>query len=196
MNLPLGIPDGARCVSCRGRPHAFRGVFALGEYRRGEALREWILSLKHGGRRDLARPLARALGASIRGSRVGAEFLATKPVFVPVPLHRSRRVERGYDQSDLLSCELAEALGARSLVGLRRLRATPPQGDPGVPSRRANVEGAFGLAPPARSVIPGRSVALVDDVVTSAATAHSCAQVLRRAGAGPVVVVALARAAR
>lgn len=194
--LPLGIPNGAPCVECRGRSPSIRGVVALGEYRRGEPLREWILALKHGGRRDLAPFLARALVPVIAASPTGRGLLAQRPLFLSVPLHPTRRLERGFDQARLLGRELADRLGQEFFAGLRRHRVTLPQGHVGVPSRRANVEGAFALATRARRVIEGRTLALVDDVVTSGATVQACASTLRRGGARAVIVVALARASR
>ncbi len=114
---------------------------------------------------------------------------------VPVPLHRWRRLERGYDQAALLAKALADELGLAQVRALARTRATAPQGAPGAVSRAANVRGVFALqsARTARAV-RGAQIVLVDDVLTSGATATACARVLRRAGARRVVVACLARA--
>jgi predicted amidophosphoribosyltransferase len=100
----------------------------------------------------------------------------------------------GYDQAALLTGELAMHCGARAVPALIRTRATPVQGAPGSPSRRANVAGAFEVEASAVLALAGRSVWLVDDVVTSGATLDECARALRRAGVRRVHGLALARA--
>jgi ComF family protein len=160
----------------------------LGDYRRDAGLRDWVLALKHGGRADLARPLGALLAARL--AEVGAVAGA---VLVPVPLHPARRLARGHDQAALLARGAQEAGGPGVVRALRRPRATATQGAGGARSRAANVSGAFAARGAARSVA-GRVVWLVDDVVTSGATAAECARVLRRAGARRVGVLALARA--
>jgi ComF family protein len=189
--LPEGVPDGQRCAACRRRPPGYRRLVALGDYRSQPALRAWILALKHGGRADLARPLALALASQARrrGVAAGDELL------VPVPLHPRRRLERGYDQAARLAEELERATGLALLRGLRRVRDTPVQGAAGSSSRAANVRCAFAPTRVAGGRVRGRRVWLVDDVVTSGATVAECARVLRRLGAVRVGVLALARAA-
>jgi predicted amidophosphoribosyltransferase len=190
-----------RCAACRQRRPAFRRVVALGDY--GAALREWVLALKHGGRRDLAHPLGVALarrwcgedGASAGRGERGA-------LLVPVPLHPWRAFERGHDQARGLARALSLATGVPLHGVLRRTRATGPQGTPGAVSRAANVHGAFA---PIRSALPGgsarvrrrvegRDAWLVDDVLTSGATASECARALRALGARSVGVLVVARA--
>lgn len=194
--LPAVLADGSTCRACRLRPPRFQSSLVLGDYRGGEPLREWILALKHGHRRDLARVLGAALAERVRASSVseGGPPLGLGWI-VPVPLHPWRTLERGYDQAALLAAALADGTGVELQRALRRVRATLPQGEPGAVSRRANVEGAFRLRGRHRKGIQGRWIWLVDDVLTSGATASACAAVLRRAGAGEVRVVALGRAA-
>jgi ComF family protein len=187
--LPPGIPDGARCAACRRRAPGWSRLVALGDYRQEDGLREWILALKHGGRTDLARALGAALHAR------AAEELARGDILVPVPLHPLRRLERGYDQAALLARELARQAGLPALSLLVRRRDTPPQGTWGPRSRASNVSDAFGPSRAAQHRPPSGRVWLVDDVVTSGATAAACARELRRLGASEVGVLALARAA-
>ncbi|MCA8981190.1 MAG: ComF family protein [Planctomycetes bacterium] len=149
-----------------------------------------MLALKHGGRRDLADPLGRALGERLLARGVGAGT----PV-VPVPLAWLRRHERGHDQALGIARGVAESIGAPVVRALRRRRWTPPQGSAVAASRAANVAGAF----VARRVVrrlSGLEVLLVDDVVTSGATLAECARVLRRAGVRRVRPAFVARAAR
>jgi len=115
------------------------------------------------------------------------------PGFVPVPLHRARLVERGFNQSALVARALARRLGGSFLPrALERQRATAQQARLGREARRANVELAFRVRPGAA---PPRAV-LVDDVVTTGATALACLEALREAGSEVLAVVALARAER
>ena len=188
LALPEGIETGL-CACCRRRPRGYGRVLAFGPYRRGSALREWILAFKHGGRRELARPLGAVLARELSAAGEWRDAL-----LVPVPLHPLRRLERGYDQAALLSVELAEASGLDVAPVLRRRRWTPPQGAAGARSRAANVHEAFEVAERHKRVLARRVVLLVDDVVTSGATVAACAAALRAARPSEVSVVALARA--
>ncbi|MBL8857676.1 MAG: ComF family protein [Planctomycetes bacterium] len=197
LRLAALLPDGTPCVNCRSESPRFRRAACLLDYGRDPAARAWVLALKHGGRRDLAAPLGVLLGA-----RLELEPASELPrVLVPVPLHATRSLERGYDQARLLADAVAGATGLAVVCALARVRATPPQGSGLAPPRAANVRGAFA---PARQMFLGRErvlrkirgaeVWLVDDVLTSGATANECARVLKRLGAARVHVLALARA--
>lgn len=112
---------------------------------------------------------------------------------VPVPLHRRRRRQRGFDQAAWLAEDLAIRLGLEARPwALRRLRATLPQGDPRVTSRSGNVDGAFAVARP--RAVAGCRIILVDDVLTSGATARACGALLRQAGALEVALLTACRA--
>ncbi len=189
--LPAGIAHGP-CAACRRTPRGYRRLVAVGPYRDSSALREWILAFKHGGRRELATPLAALLAAAW----VRAGGVPPGAVLVSVPLHPLRRLERGYDQARLLCDELADALDLAHVPALRRRRWTAPQGAAGASSRRANVQGAFALARRQAPRLAGRALWLVDDVVTSGATVRACAEELRRARAAEVSVLCLARVER
>jgi ComF family protein len=122
------------------------------------------------------------------------------PIIVPVPLHSSRRRERGYNQSELLALGLARKLKSIAAAatprvlrdGLCRKRATPPQTGLTVAARRENVRGAFEVA--RAEQIHGRRIIVVDDVMTTGATVSACARALKRAGAAHVTAITLARA--
>ena len=186
--LPAGFPDGASCAACLRDPPPFARLVSLGDYREEAALRQWVLALKHGGRVDLAEPLGAALAArllDVAGPQEGTWL-------VPVPLHPLRRLERGYDQAAKLARAAGRRLGMPAREVLLRRRPTAVQGAPGSPSRRSNVRGAFALDADALGPLSGRGVWLVDDVVTSGATAQEGARVLKRAGAARVAVLCLA----
>jgi ComF family protein len=159
-------------------PYAFAGT--------GGAL---VRAFKLDGDPGAGRWLARAMAWSWRQR---AEPGWRRARLVPVPLHRRRRRERGFDQAAWLAKNIAQRLGqvAESDV-LVRQRAGLPQGDPRVLSRERNVEGVFRVARPARIV--GRRVILVDDVLTSGATARACARLLRDAGATDVAMLTACR---
>jgi ComF family protein len=177
-----GLPGpAALCAACQADPPAFDAVRAGGLF--GGPLADAIHALKYGDRPALARPLGAWL-ARVAPPPQGAAVLA-------VPLARRRRIERGYDQAQLLADALARAAGAERLRGaLRRVRETPPQVGRTRAERARNVEGAFAATFP----LAGRDVALVDDVVTTGATADAAARAAKEAGARSVVVLALARA--
>jgi ComF family protein len=180
-----GLPGAdALCGACLASPPAFSRCEAGGLL--GGPLAEAIHALKYRDRPALARPLGRWLA-----SRVAVPDGA---LVVPIPLARRRRIARGYDQAALVARWLARAAGrpgALAPAALARVRETPPQVGRKRAQREANVAGAF-RAHPRR--VRGRDVVLVDDVVTTGATAGAAASALRAAGARTVAVVALARA--
>jgi len=175
-------PD-ALCGACRAAPPAFDAVRAGGLM--GGPLADAVHAFKYRGRAALARPLGAWLAARAT--------LDPGAVVVSIPLARGRRLERGYDQAALLADGLARAAAARPRrlrAALRRVRETPPQVGRTREERARNVAGAFEATP----AVSGRDVVLVDDVLTTGATADAAAAALRRAGARSIVVVALARA--
>lgn len=153
--------------------------------------RKLALMLKHGDRLDLAP----ALGDWV--ARAASPLIRPDMVVVPVPVHLRRLARRKYNQAALLSHAVARAHGLTHLPhALRRLRHTPTQDHGSVEDRFRNVAGAIAVAPRFASRLQGRAVLLVDDVMASGATLAEAAEALRRAGAGPVSVVVLARAVR
>jgi ComF family protein len=115
-------------------------------------------------------------------------------VVIPVPLHKQRLKERGFNQSLLLAREVARVFGLEvDYRSLKRIRPTRPQVDLKPDERKKNVKGAFDVKSPER--VRGRRVLLVDDVFTTGATVSECARVLKKAGA-EVYVLTLARVER
>jgi ComF family protein len=171
------------CPACAVDPPPFHWARAAAEY--AGPLREALHALKFRGTVALARPLAALLleqCAPARPARLDA--------VVPVPLAPARERERGFNQATLLAERVARAwrapLRARWLA---RRRATAPQSDLGAEERRANVRAAFVAAP----AVAGLHVVVVDDVLTTGATAAECARALRAAGAAEVGVLSVAR---
>lgn len=189
--LPFEYDPGAGvlCGGCaRQRPAYTRARAALSydEHSRG-----LILAFKHGDRTDAAPAYARWL------ARAGAELLDGAEAVLPVPLHWTRLFARRYNQAALLAQHLARQAGlAYEPDVLRRKRRTPSQGRLSASARRRNLRGAFAVRPGQRPRIARRRLLLIDDVMTSGATAQACALTLLRAGAAQVDVLTLARVIR
>ncbi|HYM74130.1 MAG TPA: ComF family protein [Stellaceae bacterium] len=182
---PLG--EGAICADCARRRPSWDRARAVMRYD-GHS-RQLVLMLKHGDQTHLAGALGRWM------HRAGSEVLAGADMLLPVPLHWTRLFSRRYNQAALLAHAIRTAGGPPVAADwLVRRRRTPSQGLLGPAARARNVRGAFAIRR-GRSVT-GKRVVLVDDVLTTGATAEECARVLRRAGAASVGVLVLARALR
>jgi len=185
--VPLAGASSAVCGRCRRGLSLFRSGFSLGPYEGG--LRAVIHELKFHGRRRVADRLAERMAAS----PAAAAVLTSGAVLVPVPLHPRRRRQRGFNQSELLARALARrcplvTVAADAVV---RRKETPPQTGLSAAARRSNVAGAFAVR--RRCRVDGRVVVVVDDVVTTGATARACAAALREAGAAEVRLLSAAR---
>src|SRR5688500_13365602 len=140
--------------------------------------REVVLRLKHADRAHLAVDMAGHL------RRAAGDWLDDDVLIVPVPLHRWRLWRRGYNQAAELAKALSSATGTPLLVdALLRVRATRSSQGLNPRQRRRNLAGAFRIAERARPLVAGRCIILVDDVLTTGATADACARMLMRAGA-------------
>lgn len=178
---------GGRCGRCRRGLTPHSTGLSLGPFE--GTLRLLVHELKYRGRRRLAEHLAERLLARPECARV----LTSEALLVPVPLHPRRLAARGYNQAELVARALAaQAHLEVAPAALVRRWETGSQTGLTAAQRRANVAGAFAVR--ARGRVAGRVVVLVDDVVTTGATAYACAAVLRAAGARDVRLVTLARA--
>ncbi|MBF0094707.1 MAG: ComF family protein [Alphaproteobacteria bacterium] len=187
LPFELDPGPGAVCGACAGSPPPYRRARAVMRY--DDASRDLILRFKHADRTDAAPAFGRWL------ARAGAGLLAETDVIAPVPLHRWRLFHRRYNQAGLLAVQLGKVSGVEASPALlSRRRHTPPQGGPESPGRESNVRGAFAVSRPAS--VHGRSVLLVDDVMTTGATLAECARELLRSGAREVNALVLARVMR
>lgn len=176
-------PDGAVCGTCLSDSPSFDATVAAWRY--GFPVDRLVLALKYGGRLALARAFGAALAARVADRQVD--------LLVPMPLAPPRLRERGFNQA----MEIARALarGTRFTVAphlVARVRDTPPQTDLPHDARAANVRGAFECT----RVVAGRTLAIVDDVMTTGASLEELAGTLKRAGAARVENWVVARAWR
>jgi ComF family protein len=174
---PLGLPDGP--------PDPLVQLEWCAPF--AGAVRHALHALKYAGERRLAVPLGDAVAAKWASAGGSGGLL------VPVPVHASRRRERGYDQAELIAAAAGRRLGLPMLPAVERTRATTAQYHLDRRHRASNVASAFAVRPEARRHVTGRQVVLVDDVVTTGATLAASATALLAAGAISVAAVTVAR---
>lgn len=170
------------CLACSVTLGAVTSARAVGAF--DGALADIVHALKYARRPSVAPPLARLMRTA------GHDLLATVDLIVPVPLHRRRERERGFNQAEVL----ARGLGPPVCRALVRSRPTAAQVGLSGDARRANLHGAFALTR-AAGTLRGRTVAVVDDVLTAGATVAACAEALAAAEPRAIVAITAARAA-
>ncbi|MDI9612482.1 MAG: ComF family protein [Acidobacteriota bacterium] len=174
------------CLDCLDRLPPYAGARSWGHY--AESLRGAIHALKFAGRQRMADGLAPLLAQAFLESWRREDFDA----IAAVPLHPKRKLERGFNQSELLAVRLGRILGLPLVRALERTRPTPPQVGLGDADRWANVRGAFRCTRP--RLVREKRILLVDDVMTTGATVGSATTALLAAGARRVSVLTAARA--
>lgn len=180
-----GAPDGeARCGECAGKAIAFKGAVAAGRY--AGQVRELIHRFKFHRRMHLARPFAARIVRQLRRTVWGGEI----DLLVPVPTPVLRIVERGYAAAEVLAMRLAGDLDRPWTRALRVARVVRSQTELSGAERLKNPAGAFSARP---RRIRDKGVLLVDDVLTTGATANECTRVLRDAGARQVYLAVMGR---
>ncbi len=184
--MPLPPIEAGNCPACavRRQPWPLDSATCVGSYE--GRLREAVLRIKRRGHLPLARGLGILLAESLRWGRVEADFV------VPVPLHWTKRCRSAADRCVILAESLAARLALPVAPVLRMTRRVGKQGTLSLEERFRNVRGAF--ATDATYDIKGRSALLVDDVLTTGATACAAARALRRAGVRQVHMATVARA--
>jgi len=181
--------EGALCDACLATDRPWQTGRAVLAY--SGVARKLVLALKHGDRLDLVRPFGGWM------ARAAAPMLRDDTVIVAVPLHPFRLLRRRYNQAALLSNAMARHLQRPSIPDLlTRSRRTVPQEGMTRAARFANQSGAIRPGTRAVGILAGRSVLLVDDVMTSGATFAAAAEASYAAGAERVDVLALARAVK
>ncbi|WP_090709598.1 MULTISPECIES: ComF family protein [unclassified Beijerinckia] len=168
-------------------PPVYGRARVVARYEDGPA-RQLVHRLKYGDRTELAGAMGRWM------ARSGADLLNDADLLVPVPLHRWRLFGRRFNQAAELARVVADISGiAVDPLLLRRIKPTRPQVGLTRAQRAENVQGVFRVDEAAKAVIAGRKIVLIDDVMTSGATANAAARVLQRAGAAGVDALVFAR---
>jgi competence protein ComFC len=176
------------CGRCLVSPPPFDRHRSAGRY--GGILKDALLLLKY----QRLRPLGPVLGGmAFEAARAETEFWRGIDLVVPVPLHRKRRRERGFNQSEIIAGEIGRRSGTPVNPGaLRKTRPTPPQTSLEREERVENVRDAYARG--RKCAVSGRVVLLIDDVFTTGSTLGECARVMRREGAAEVRALTVAQA--
>jgi ComF family protein len=183
------LGEGTLCAACIGRRPVFARARSAMIY--DASSRDLVLAFKHGDRTDAAPAFARWM------VRAGDALIAEADVLVPVPLHWSRVFNRRYNQAALLAHAIGRITSLPvSVDALFRHRRTPSLGKLSPSVRRRTLRGAFRVRARREGEIRGCRVLLVDDVLTTGATASGCATVMLKAGAARVDLLTLARVLR
>lgn len=179
------LDENGLCRLCAAGVGAFDAAYAWGGYE--GVLKDLIHCFKFHGMRSLSKPLGGYLAEAFpRNERIDA--------IVPMPIHWTRRMVRGFNQCELLSKELSQHTGIPMAKLLVRVRRTAKQSNLAGARRRRNVRGSFGASQ--AEAIRGKRLLLIDDVLTTGATVNEAAQELKRHGAARVAVLTVARVDR
>lgn len=180
--LPLEATEERTCARCLAQPSRIARTRAAVAY--DDLSRSLAIRLKYGRKVAIARTMAHYMAPLVKAD--------PDAILAPVPLHRTRLWTRGFNQSALVARELSRRLRIETDPALlRRIRRTPPLKGMSPLQRRKTVAGAFQVTD--KSAVQGKTIILVDDVLTTGSTAEACARVLRRAGAARVELVSWAR---
>jgi len=182
LPFEIDVTKGALCLNCTKRPPPFsksRTVFSYDDFSKG-----MILSFKHGDRCDLAPTFAAMM------ARSGADIIPSTDLIIPIPLHWRRLGMRKYNQAALLAHEISKITQIPSCPNsLQRIRHTQVQGHLSRMARQRNLQGAFQV----QKDISGKSILLIDDVLTTGATLINASKILLKSGASEVRCLSIAR---
>ncbi len=175
-----------KCAKCLSNPPAFKATRAV--FRYDDFSRKLILSFKHHNAIHMGPLLAQWMYTHSEDILRNVDFL------IPIPLHWTRLLKRGYNQAAILSKEISKLSNVPTkLKVLERVRRTPTQGSLTPKQRQDNVRGAFHVPASAIPIIQGKTLVLIDDVITTGATLDACAKTLIKAGVKEVRVISAAR---
>ena len=185
--VELGEDMHIECASCLAHPPEYDQARAGVVY--DDLTRQLVLRYKHGDHLYLTRSFIPWM------EMVGADLVERADMIVPVPLHWTRLLKRRYNQAGLLAKALADKYTKLyAPFALKRVKATAPQGQRKAKDRHVNVKQAFKTSP--KYNVEGKTILLIDDVMTSGATVNECAKILKAAGAEEVNILAVARAVK
>lgn len=189
FSADMGADDDMVCAPCLKHPPQYDNARAGVVY--DDITRQLVLRYKHGDHLYLTRSFVPWIESG------ASDVIALSDVIIPVPLHWTRLMKRRYNQSALLAKDIAARhMKVYDPFLLKRVKATPPQGKRGVKERYNNVKKAFFIPEKKRIRLEGKTVLLIDDVMTSGATVNECAKTLKAHGARAVYVAAIARAVK
>ncbi|PCI56095.1 MAG: amidophosphoribosyltransferase [Alphaproteobacteria bacterium] len=184
--LAFETEGNARCMTCLETPPIYHCARAALQY--NDISRNLILGFKHGDKTHVIQSFLPWL------KQAGREMLGQADYLIPVPLHPARLIMRRYNQAALIAGALAKSVDIPCLpTAMKRVRATPSQGHLTSDERMKNVQEAFDVPLKYQEMIKGKSIILIDDVLTTGATVNECAKVLYYHGARQVDVLTLAR---
>jgi len=177
--------EGSLCAACQAKQPAFDRARAAVRYDDGS--RQMIISFKHNDRTDYADFFSLLLMQASHSLKL------SDAIVVPVPLHKKRLGKRRYNQAALLGRKFAEKKGFdyRADMLIREKHTPPQEGNYG--RRKRNVAGAFSVRNKYQDIIRNKVIVLIDDVYTTGATVRACSHILKRAGAGRVEIMTVAR---
>ena len=165
-------------------------IFSLYEFSEESKIQQVIYALKYQKFKSIGVVFGDLLGGEIK-SRTSVNF----DYIIPVPLHRSKKRERGYNQSDYIARGISGALECELLEKcLKRTRFTKTQTQLDIHERRENVSGAFVLNNSCKDKIIGKNLLVVDDVITTGSTILECSRVLKAGGCGELMICSIAKA--
>lgn len=183
--LPLEATEAELCAACLARPPGIARTRAAVVY--DNVTRSLAIRLKYGRKIALARTMARYMAPLLPPN-------SSEKLIVPVPLHRWRLWWRGFNQANVIARELSRRTGiGQSPFALRRVKRTPSLRGLSAAQRRRTIAGAFTAD---RSMVEGKTIILIDDVLTTGSTADGCARALKKAGAVRVELISWARVVR
>ena len=182
--LDFSAPWDMTCPACLKKKPPYKKMRSICVY--DDGIKPLLLGFKHGRRFDYAPLLIRLM------KQADPSLFTENDIFTSVPLHWTRLMKRGYNQSAVLATALAKAYHKTYEPGiLKRRRPTRSQGHLSPDQRRQNVAGAFCVPKPA--LVKDKDILLIDDVITTGATVGGCVRALIRAGAKSVSVLSIAR---